>query len=351
LLLGDLVLTLGATLLPYVNWLRAIAAVLIVNSHLETQYPISQAAVDGLLGNSIFFFLAGLGLVASERNSQRSFADWYGRRLVRIVPSVLLAVLVIYYLPEKGWNAWSAIDYFQNIVVPPRYRFVQQILVFYVPFFLVQRLGGRRGNAWVFGLLLVAMLIAPAFGDRSVMFHPFHWLSHFTMMLFGAWMGWRDEPTPVVTPRLLGGFAVSALAYGLTKLATAQPLFTEWYPLLHLLVFPLIFLGVQVIQAEAIARFVDRHPRFNWTIGLVGGLTLEIYLVHYAVLDSSIVARLAFPANIAVIMAGTVLLAIPLAWGAEGVRQSQRWIGGVLRKKGAVTLVQGPRSSPSSSPS
>ncbi len=318
--------------MQYVIWLRAVAALLIVNSHLENQHLVHYAAVDGLLGNSLFFFLAGLGLVASERNSRRGFPDWYGRRLSRIVPSVVLAILVLDYLPHQGWRSWGPFDYLRNFLAPPGFTFVEQILALYVPFFLVQRLGGRRGNGVILGLSLVVMLLVPAFGERAALFHPFHWLYYFQMMLFGAWVAWRDVPVRAVTPRLIGLFLITGLAYGAVKLATSRPSFAEWYPVLHLMVFPLIFCWVQVFQAEGLARFVDRQRWLRWTLGLVGGLTLEIYLVHYAVRDSPIVARLPFPANIAVILIGSVVLAIPLARGAD-------WVRAIL-KVGSKSLTQ-----------
>ena len=336
--------------MQYVTWLRALAALLIVNSHLEGQHLIPQAAVDGLLGNSLFFFLAGLSLVASERNSRRSFPDWYGRRLIRIVPSVVVAILVLDFLPGRGWRTWSILDYPRNFLAPPGFTFIEQILALYVPFFLVQRIGGRRGNAWVLGALIVGMLIVPALGARSLLYHPFHWLYYFVMMLFGAWVGWRGLPPSPVGPRTLVGLGIAGLAYGIAKLATSRPLFAEWYPLLHLLVIPLIYGLIRLSAAESLARFVARNRWLEGSMTLVGGLTLEIYLVHYAVRDSPIVARMGFPANIIAILVGSVALAIPLSKAADGVRWCHRRIAEAVRKPEAVAVAQGASASPSRSP-
>ena len=42
--------------------LRVLAIVLIANSHLEDLYPFRPLAADGLIGNSLFFMLSGLGI-------------------------------------------------------------------------------------------------------------------------------------------------------------------------------------------------------------------------------------------------------------------------------------------------
>jgi len=67
-------------------FLRFIAIVLIVNSHLDLYYPVSQLGTGGTIGNSFFFMLSGFGLLLSQRKSARGFIIWYVRRLIRIYP-------------------------------------------------------------------------------------------------------------------------------------------------------------------------------------------------------------------------------------------------------------------------
>jgi peptidoglycan/LPS O-acetylase OafA/YrhL len=50
------------------RFLLFIAAVFVVNSHLEAFYPNPVLAGDGLIGYSLFFFVAGLGLALSGMN-------------------------------------------------------------------------------------------------------------------------------------------------------------------------------------------------------------------------------------------------------------------------------------------
>ena len=71
-----------------------VACGLIVNSHLEQYWPRAMFAVDGLLGNSFFYLLSGFGIGASLFRRPQGFGTFLIRRLVRIYPAVIVAVLL-----------------------------------------------------------------------------------------------------------------------------------------------------------------------------------------------------------------------------------------------------------------
>ena len=60
--------------------LRALACILITNSHMESVYPNKIFANGGLLGDVLFFALSGFLLYAKE---QPVFFKWYYKRLKR----------------------------------------------------------------------------------------------------------------------------------------------------------------------------------------------------------------------------------------------------------------------------
>ena len=63
----------------FVYWLRALAAILITNSHYADIWPASAMAFGGHYGNCIYFFLSGFCLY----NIGKSFPKWYAKRIVR----------------------------------------------------------------------------------------------------------------------------------------------------------------------------------------------------------------------------------------------------------------------------
>jgi peptidoglycan/LPS O-acetylase OafA/YrhL len=76
----------------------ALAAWIIVNSHLEQFYPYRWLAADGLLGNTMFFFLSGFGVQSSLLRSRQEFTGFAIRRIVRLYPSVVLASAIFLLL-------------------------------------------------------------------------------------------------------------------------------------------------------------------------------------------------------------------------------------------------------------
>ena len=64
--------------------LRALAAMLITNSHYTGVYPTDFIANGGLLGNVIFFAVSDF----CRCNPKHRFPLWYGKRIVRIYPHI-----------------------------------------------------------------------------------------------------------------------------------------------------------------------------------------------------------------------------------------------------------------------
>jgi len=60
---------------PDTQFLRAIAILLVVNSHLDRYYPVSHLATGRAIGNSLFFFLSAFGIYLSQYKKQKCFGN------------------------------------------------------------------------------------------------------------------------------------------------------------------------------------------------------------------------------------------------------------------------------------
>lgn len=61
--------------LPYISFARALAILLVVNSHATGFYPDAVANIvgrGGAIGNTLFFFVSGFTLYFSAENTRRS---------------------------------------------------------------------------------------------------------------------------------------------------------------------------------------------------------------------------------------------------------------------------------------
>lgn len=113
--------------------LKAIACLLITNSHCKEIYPVPFFAVGGSFGNAIFFLVSGYCL----GNIKLGFGKWYQRRLKCIMPSVILIILLDIFLVEKTETIaqLSLIDF--CIFYIDHYWFVSAILLWYIIFYIV----------------------------------------------------------------------------------------------------------------------------------------------------------------------------------------------------------------------
>ncbi len=286
--------------------LRALAIVLIANSHLEEFYPVRQLAADGLLGNSLFFMLSGLGITLSPRTGNGRFLDWYGRRLSRIYPALWLTVLVGILLIQAAWRMWTPLDFLSNFIWPTPYGFLAQIILFYPAFYVVKAL---RNVKFERGLMvgLTGLYLATAAIHYDL--HVLSWIFYFQMMLFGGVLAGGVKEMGRDWRRQSSILTAAMLIYVGVKLGMTTGRIPTHIGVLHFLAFPIVF-SMLGLCATATIQNLSRVPRLGCALALVGGLTLEIYLVHGFVYDNSVVAALPFPVNLAAFWLAT----LPLAW-------------------------------------
>lgn len=117
----------------FIILLKAIACLLITNSHCRGMYPVPFLAVGGSFGNAIFFLVSGYCLA----NIRAGFREWYQRRIRRIVPSLMLIILMDVFFVEGAETIarLSLIDI--CIFYVNQYWFVFAILLWYIIFYLV----------------------------------------------------------------------------------------------------------------------------------------------------------------------------------------------------------------------
>ncbi len=307
--------------------LRALAVLLIANSHLEAFYPFRPLAADGLLGDSLFFFLSGYGLRLSDRARPRSFTDWYARRLTRIYPALLTTVFLFAFLGAGGWRSWRPADYFLQFGWGVDYPFVGQIIVFYALFYGLQRLNAPAGDPGpVLGGSSSLLCRPPRRGRGSGdwLFHTFHWVFYFQAMLLGALIAdapWIAAPAQAGTVKMLAG--LGALYIG-ARFGVASGRLQSWFFLPHLIVLPILILLLRTTRSAPVADFLERSPSSARAVGLLGGITLELYLIHYQILSIERVRTLVFPLNVAVFFGLSILAAWAFSVGLGPVYRRLR---------------------------
>jgi peptidoglycan/LPS O-acetylase OafA/YrhL len=305
--------------------LQCLAALLIANSHLEGLYPRSWMAADGLIGNSLFFFMSGYGLMKSEQKNHRPFLNYYMRRVWRIYPALWLVVILFQLGMGETWKLWGAADYFRWFIYPTAYGYIQQIMIFYIPFFFLARLHRPKVLMWPCLALVIPyvfryILILPPGGIVYLKLgNTDGWLwdiFYFQMMLVGGCCGfhpcWRFAIRELSAIWLLAaafaayvGLKFAMVVNGALIPGTSVPL-GDFYALLLFLTMVIVLLMFQVFTSSLVRSWVASIAPLKWFVALTGGLTLEIYLSHEFIAYNALMKTIPFPLNIVIWLAVTL---------------------------------------------
>lgn len=299
------------------DFIRFLAIILITNSHIPHLYPHPQLATGGALGNALFFMVSGYGLARSHLRSARPFPSWYGRRVLRIYPSVFIVTVMFEFLLHRRWEQWAAGDYLSALVWPTNFWFVGALMLFY-PFFYLT-LKRLKGPGYL--LLMAAFLIPYGYFyvtalDLSLYTIEgegyFKWIFYFQVMLFGGYLGMRDRFAKAGLRHILL-LACLAGMYGVCGFLFLRGQWTAFQAVMHILTVPMLYLVFLIARSPFITeRLLNRKP-LRWVVTAVAGATLEIYLLQYQVYSSPAITFFGFPLNLIVFSVVLFLLSHGLA--------------------------------------
>lgn len=284
---------------PSINALKAIAAILITNSHMGPLYdPYTSLATGAAIGNSLFFFVSGFTLAAS---CNRGFGDWYKRRISRIFPPIFAWAIISALI----WGGeYNVIHQSMNGF----YWFIPCILAYYVVFyFLMKGCSGRipvillAATIAVFGLYFV--LGGDMLNDSNIWTawkHIYGKLVYFLFMLFGVVI--KQVSGSIQKKRnafaMLVYFAICVVVfYGILEVAKRRPDYI-WiealttFPMFGIL-YSLYFFFNSISESKAY-----NSKTCQFIINIIGGCCLEIYLVQFSLFTTGMNSL--FPLNIVI---------------------------------------------------
>jgi peptidoglycan/LPS O-acetylase OafA/YrhL len=323
------------------DFLRCLAIVCIVNSHLDAYYPVPGLATGGMLGNSLFFMLSAFGLGLSWGRHPRPFSEWYGRRLRRILPSIwaffALCVLPLAFVRDQ-LVLDPQLDFLSFLLFPPDLWFIRALLVYYLVVFVVISRGSDMDFYWCLLVLLTGAAYGIAYagyldlGVFSIEQPPFKILFYLLVVLLGVKLASRNDRI-----HYTGWLDLLFLTVCLTFVYCHKVLMTHGIALRlqciqQLLMFPTLYYLVKLARCAFITERLMEYPVAGGAIQCISGLTLEIYCAHSVLKDVVMVLPLRFPVNLAVLLAGTILMAALI-----------KYLGGLIA---ACVLTENPRGTP-----
>jgi peptidoglycan/LPS O-acetylase OafA/YrhL len=315
------------------RFLLCIAAVFVVNSHLESFYPKPAFAGDGLIGYGVFFFVSGLGLALSSRRKMRPFHEFYWRRFIRIYPTVWLITIPtaiiadLYSAPDKmPFFHMKYSDYVFKFIWPTENTFVAPLMICYIILYALLRMRPPKSI-----LITIVFLLMP-FGWIWTVVHAYGreiyelplgaWMwriAYCQILLFGAWLGFHMPRSKSLTyRRFLSdciGFVLLLGVFIFLKSQMNSGILIDWYPSLFFFVAGMLWLLFRIACNPQLIKILGALGPISFLIQLLGACCLEVYFVHVLLVSWNWLEALRFPLNILLLW----ILLIPLSYFAERI--------------------------------
>lgn len=285
-----------------IDYLKALACILIVNSHIATLYPprISFLSMGGYFGNCLFFFVSGYCLTSTKL----SFPKWYYKRFIRCYLPYLL------FLPFLVFAGRLANETVLSLIFPYNlYHFIPTILIWYIFYYFVSKLNNKVAMAYPICACITAVLMIMYFftfydyehGNIYEHFTPLEMTSYFVVMCTGGW-----AKTAKKLPRI---FVSLGIAFASFVLYAYQSIF-HFPKVLSLLQ---LFIGIAFSFGLGcfFLRLENKLPKLE-IVSLVSAVTLEVYICHRICIDAY--AAIGFPTNIVFLYISAIAVGYCLHW-------------------------------------
>jgi len=301
----------------FIDMLRAVACLLITNSHGEEVYPIRILASGGLLGDVIYFAISGFCLYSL---SQSGFVKWYLRRLRRVYPPVWLTAGL--FIVTKIYGNIPLSRVLELMIYPTHYHFVKSILLMYVVFYFMMRfVNSRPGQedrsirTLSIGLAVIFFAAFYTVFDSSY-YHidnvnsPMIWPLYLFSMLVGMYFRIHVKDylgKGGIKPWIATGFM--GVVYIATKLMASRgilPAPVQWINQLSLLVL-LVCIFRSFIGFEQVVAKLPAPVKAPYLV--ISAMAFELYLAQAVIIPTFNTGKDTFPYNFLIVMSITFLCA------------------------------------------
>lgn len=314
-------------------FLRFIAILLVINSHLDEIYPIPLFATGGAIGNALFFMLSSYGLLVSQQANPQTFTTYMSKRLIRIYPVIWSSLLFLVFPLGLYYYAFfpsyyrevvelfglsSPLSFIGNLFYPPEdYWFLRALMFYYlVGFFFLHHYHPTKIFKALGVLTLLYAFSYSQFTDFSTLVieqtMAFKLIFYAMVFLVGIYFASIKETIVYSGGRdfaLFFGFIV--LIYG-DKYLMLKGIYPQVQFLQQLLLFPVLYYGLKISQSPFILTTLMGQSFLARPITLIGAMTLELYLVHGLIRPLLVYYIPHFPENLIVFALLTVLLSYGL---------------------------------------
>lgn len=256
-------------------------------------FPKFQGLVTGgAIGDGLFFFCSGFTLFLGRNDN---FINWYKRRINRIYPTIIMWALLSTFV--FGWN-WNVSD----LIFTPKYWFIPCIMIYYIIFYFIKTYWMKYLN-----IIIIITAIIIAMSDylildhsKSVMYADIKYMRiyYFSFMLLGAMTALKQHNAYSWKKSLIYALLYLVLYYVCMAIYKIDDFFCHFQIISLLPLLAAIYWIYQLCNTEKVSSLLSKKY-IGWGIFFISSLTLEIYMVQYALFTNRF--NDIFPANIILI--------------------------------------------------
>lgn len=290
----------------FIELLRALAALLITNSHFDGVYPW-EISWGGCPGVSLFFAISGFLLVKSVQ--RESFLPWWAKKVIRLyIPLTLVNVVTVLLGFRKASISLFLFPITINLWYVPAVSFL-----YILYYFVLHKLGGMQ-EAKVKAVAFVAVIyvIVYFFSFKDVFFVEkeiiFRLLYCFSAMMLGSIIYEKKNHENIKSMRCLwlllgvascGGFLIMKLLMNRVLLFIKLQFMTQIFSVTFACFMMLAGLGYEQKIQELMKTWIGR------ILAMISRCSLEIYLVQFAIIG--VFKGVVFPLNF-VLIVGVIII-------------------------------------------
>lgn len=309
---------------------RALATLLIINSHCESLYPYHWMADGGQVGIFLFFFVAGVGVTVSKKTYSLAFPNWYLQRGLRIWPTVWLVVPFLLLAKGVDLTTLSPTDWFSELVYPiSSYTFFFQIFPYYMAGYFLARNSKRLLEV---SLLLCFAYILCSWSEMAALWNggklrignhsPLSfWLIYGAIFSLGLAFGQATRPVMLTLKMAIFWLTVAGGLYvGLKTSMVVLGKFAFAFPLLWIMVAWLTVLIFEIGRMPLVSTWIHSESLLPRLLRLISKLSLEVFVVHVVLVRGFEWSSRYFPVNLVVLVFMALLISWPVNRLVEIIR-------------------------------
>lgn len=297
----------------FIDVLRAIATLLITNSHFEVVYPIKALATGGLLGNSVFFIVSGFCLSSLKDD----LFHWFGKRIIRIYPACTI-ITIISVVFGSGLSGVSG--FFRYFIYPTGYGFVEKIIGLYIPYYFICKYGIKKRSNYcqcfcVFVILVACVVVGITNTKNS------EWLFYLALMLTGALYKETIQIIGQKKFKVAGMYSILLLIiyYAIEYITKKDKTLDDIRPFNYIILFACVAFGFLFFMSyENFWRKKPVHKGYK-LIKFLSNRTLEIYLVQVLLIPRF--PAIKFPFSVLILTGEIIIGACILKFASDSLTE------------------------------